>query len=89
MTMKGGIMREGDIWFREFVKVNHKIYMLDMRWTPDAGTECMAFRCSRRGEPFYRYDVCQKNGMNLTRREFEKCKKEFIANILSEGESKW
>lgn len=34
-------------------------------------------------------DEMQKNGMNLTRREFEKCKKEFIANILSEGESKW
>jgi len=76
-------MRFGDIFFRDFVEVNGTYYMLDMRHTWDAGTECMAFRCAKSGEGTSWEDVWSKRGMMLTRREFNKCKREFISYMKS------
>lgn len=76
-------MRFGDIFFRDFVEVNGTYYMLDMRHTWDAGTECMAFRCAKPGEGTSWEDVWSKRGMMLTRREFNKCKREFISYMKS------
>ena len=75
--------RFGDIFFREFVEINGIFYMLDMRHTWDAGTECMAFRCEKSGEGTFWEDVWSKRGMMLTRREFNKCKREFISYMKS------
>ena len=72
-------MRFGDIFFRDFIEVNGTYYMLDMRHTWDAGTECMAFRCAKPGEVTSGEDVWSKRGIMLTRREFNKCKREFIS----------
>ena len=62
--------------------------MLDMRHTLDAGNECMAFRCAKSGEVTSGEDVWSKRGMMLTRREFNKCKREFrdhIQKIIDAG----
>lgn len=72
-------MRLGDIFFRDFVEVDGTYYMLDMRHTLDAGNECMAFRCAKYGEVTSGEDVWSKRGMMITRREFNKCKREFIS----------
>lgn len=74
-------MRFGDIFFRDFVEVNGTYYMLDMRHTWDAGNECMAFRCAKSGEVTSGEDVWSKRGMMLTRREFNKCKREFMEDM--------
>ena len=74
-------MRFGDIFFRDFVEVNGTYYMLDMRHTWDAGNEFMVFRCAKSGEVTSGEDVWSKRGMMLTRREFNKCKREFISYI--------
>lgn len=74
-------MRFGDIFFRDFVEVNGTYYMLDMRHTLDAGNECMAFRCAKYGEVTSGEDVWSKRGMMLTRREFNKCKREFMKDM--------
>ena len=76
-------MRFGDIFFRDFVEVNGTYYMLDMRYTWDAGNECMAFRCAKSGEGISWEDVWSKRGIMLTRREFNKCKREFISYMKS------
>ena len=76
-------MRFGDIFFRDFVEVNGTYYMLDMRHTWDAGNECMAFRCAKSGEGTSWDDVWSKRGIMLTRREFNKCKREFISYMKS------
>lgn len=70
-----------EIFFRDFVRVKGTWYMLDMRFTQDAGNECMAFQCARPGEPCNRNDVWSKRGMQLTRREFNKCKREFMEDM--------
>lgn len=72
-------MRFGDIFFRDFVRVKGTWYMLDMRFTPDAGNECMAFLCARPGEPRNGNDVWSQRGMPLTEQAFKACRKEFIA----------
>ena len=80
--------RFGDIFFRDFVQINGDYYMLDMRHTLDAGNECMAFRCAKYGEVTSGEDVWSKRGMELTRREFNKCKREFrnyIQKIIDAG----
>lgn len=77
--MEGEMARFGDIFFRDFVQINGDYYMLDMRHTLDAGNECMAFRCAKYGEVTSGEDVWSKRGMMLTRREFDKCKREFIS----------
>lgn len=85
-------MRFGDIFFRDFVEVDGTYYMLDMRHTWDAGTECMAFRCAKSGEVTSGEDVWSKRGMDLTRREFNKCKREFrdhIQKIIDAGGKQW
>lgn len=74
-------MRFGDIFFRDFVEVNGTYYMLDMRHTWDAGNEFMAFRCAKSGEVTSGEDVWSKRGMMLTRREFNKCKREFMEDM--------
>lgn len=74
-------MRFGDIFFRDFIEINGIFYMLDMRYTMYEGNECMAFRCARPGEPCNRNDVWSKRGMQLTRREFNKCKREFMEDM--------
>ena len=74
-------MRFGDIFFRDFVEVDGTYYMLDMRHTWDAGNECMAFRCAKSGEVRSGEDVWSKRGMMLTRREFNKCKREFMEDM--------
>ena len=75
--------RFGDMFFRDFVQINGDYYMLDMRHTLDAGNECMAFRCAKSGEGTSWEDVWSKRGMMLTRREFNKCKREFISYMKS------
>lgn len=55
--------------------------MIDMRHTIDAGNECMAFRCAKSGEVTSGEDVWSKRGMMLTRREFNKCKREFMEDM--------
>lgn len=37
------------LWYRCIAKVKDKSYLADLRWTPDAGTECMIFRCDKDG----------------------------------------
>ena len=74
-------MKFGDIFFRDFVEINGIFYMLDMRHTMDAGNECMAFRCAKSGEVTSGEDVWSKRGMMLTRREFNKCKREFMEDM--------
>lgn len=76
-------MKFGDIFFRDFVEINGVFYMLDMRHTLDAGNECMAFRCAKSGEVTSWEDVWSKRGMMPTRREFNKCKREFISYMKS------
>ena len=68
---------------REYVKIDGTLYLLDMRHTWDAGNECMAFRCAKSGEVTSGEDVWSKRGMMLTRREFNKCKREFISYMKS------
>ena len=70
--------RFGDMFFRNFVQINGDYYMLDMRFTPDAGNECMAFYCNRQGEVTSGLEAWSKRGMRLTRSEFNKCKHDFI-----------
>ena len=85
-------MRFGDIFFRDFVEVNGTYYMLDMRHTWDAGNECMAFKCAKSGEVTSGEDVWSKRGMDLTSREFNKCKREFrdhIQKIIDAGGKQW
>lgn len=65
--------------FREVVYFDGEFYLLDMRYTLDAGNECMAFRCAKSGEVTSGEDVWSTRGMMLTRREFNKCKREFIS----------
>lgn len=77
--MEGEMARFGDIFFRDFVQINGDYYMLDMRFTPDAGNECMAFYCNRQGEVISGLEAWSKRGMRLTRSEFNKCKREFIS----------
>lgn len=69
--------------FREVVFFDGQCYLLDMRYTLDAGNECMAFRCAKSGEGTSWEDVWSKRGMMLTRREFNKCKREFISYMKS------
>lgn len=38
------------IWYRGIAKVKGKLYLADLRWTPDAGNECMIFRCNKDGK---------------------------------------
>lgn len=48
----------------------------------------MAFRCAKSGEVTSGEDVWSKRGMMLTRREFNKCKREFrdhIQKIIDAG----
>lgn len=71
-------MRFGDIFFRDFVEVNGTYYMLDMRYTWDAGNECMAFKCDFDGNVLSSEDVWVKHGMPLTQKEMDKCCSEFI-----------
>ncbi len=37
------------LWFRAISKVKGKLYLADLRWAPDAGNECMIFRCDKDG----------------------------------------
>lgn len=37
------------IWYRGIANVKGKLYLADLRWTPDAGNECMIFRCDKDG----------------------------------------
>lgn len=37
------------LYFRAITQVKGKSYLADLRWTPDAGNECMIFRCDKDG----------------------------------------
>ena len=64
--------------FREVVYFDGEFYLLDMRYTLDAGNECMAFRCDANGDVLSSEDVWVKNGMPLTQKKMDKCCSEFI-----------
>lgn len=64
--------------FREVVFFDGEFYLVDMRYTLDAGNECMAFECNGLGKVKSVMDVWAKRGIALTKNEFEKCKREFI-----------
>lgn len=64
--------------FREVVFFDGEFYLLDMRYTFDAGNECMAFRCDFDGNVLSSEDVWVKHGMPLTQEEMNKCCSEFI-----------
>lgn len=64
--------------FREVVYFDGEFYLLDMRYTIDAGNECMAFRCDADGNVLSWDDVWVKHGMPLTQEEMNKCCSEFI-----------
>lgn len=64
--------------FREVVYFDGEVYLLDMRYTFDAGSECMAFRCDFDGNVLSSEDVWVKHGMPLTQKEMNKCCSEFI-----------
>lgn len=63
--------------FREVVYFDGEFYLLDMRYTWDAGNECMAFRCDFDGNVLSSDDVWVKRGMPLTQKEMDKCCSEF------------
>lgn len=71
-------MGNNEIFFRDFVRVKGTWYMLDMRFTMDAGNECLAFRCAKPGEPCDANDVWSQRGMPLTEKAFKERKREFI-----------
>lgn len=64
--------------FRETVFFDGEFYLLDMRYTLDAGNECMAFRCDFDGNVLSSEDVWVKHGMPLTQEEMNKCCSEFV-----------
>lgn len=64
--------------FREVVFVNGTFYLLDMRYTPDHGNECMAFECDFNGNVLSSNEVWVKTGMPLTKKEMNRCCSEFI-----------
>ena len=64
--------------FREVVYFDGEFYLLDMRYTLDAGNECMAFECNGLGKVKSVLDVWAKRGIALTKNEFNKCKREFM-----------
>lgn len=64
--------------FREVVFFDGEFYLLDMRYTMDAGNECMAFRSDADGNVLSSEDVWVKHGMPLTQKEMNKCCSEFI-----------
>lgn len=63
--------------FSQMVFFDGTLYLLDMRYTPDAGNECMAFRCDADGNVLSWDDVWVKHGMPLTQKEMNKCCSEF------------
>ncbi len=64
--------------FRRIVFFDGTFYLLDMRYTFDAGNECMAFICDTDGNVISWDDVWVKHGMPLTQKEMNKCCSEFI-----------
>lgn len=64
--------------FRRVVYFDGKFYLLDMRYTLDAGNECMAFKCDSDGNVLSSDDVWVKHGMSLTQKEMDKCCSEFV-----------
>lgn len=64
--------------FSQMVFFDGTLYLLDMRYTPDAGNECMAFRCDADGNVLSWDDVWVKHGMPLTQKEMNKCCSEFV-----------
>ena len=64
--------------FSQMVFFDGTLYLLDMRYTPDSGNECMAFRCDADGNVLSWGDVWVKHGMPLTQKEMNKCCSEFV-----------
>lgn len=64
--------------FHEVVFFDGEFYLLDMRYTLDAGNECMAFRCDFDGNVLSSDDVWVKHEMPLTQKEMDKCCSEFV-----------
>lgn len=66
------------IWYRGIAKVKGKLYLADLRWTPDAGNECKIFRCDKdgniieSGKSYY-----SKRGIPLAPRSLIKCIDDF------------
>lgn len=66
------------LWLRAISKVKGKSYLADLRWTPDAGNECMIFRCDKdgnvveSGRSYY-----SRRGLPLTTHSILKCIDDF------------
>lgn len=67
------------LWFRVISKVNGKRYLADLRWTPDAGNECMIFKCNKNGTVrIWGATSCySKRGIPLTMHSILKCIDDF------------
>nr|DAL57008.1 MAG TPA_asm: hypothetical protein [Bacteriophage sp.] len=53
------------LWFRAISKVKGKSYLADLRWTPDAGNECMIFYSDACGNVRSGKDVFSRSGLEI------------------------
>lgn len=66
------------LWFRSIFKVKGKIYLADLRWAPDAGNECMIFRCDKDGSVIESgRSYYSRRGIPLTIHSILKCIDDF------------
>lgn len=75
------------LWFRSIFKVKGKIYLADLRWAPDAGNECMIFRCDKDGNVIESgRSYYSRRGLPLTLHSLLKCVDEFAREVNHERE---
>lgn len=66
------------LWFQVICKVKGKSYLADLRWTPDAGNECMIFRCDKDGSVIESgRSYYSRRGIPLSPRSLIKCIDDF------------
>lgn len=65
-------------WYRGIAKVKGKLYLADLRWTLDAGIECMIFRCDKDGNVLESgRSYYSRRGIPLTTHGLLKCIDDF------------
>lgn len=66
------------LWYRGIAKVKGKLYLADLRWIPDAGNECMIFRCDKDGNVLESgRSYYSRRGIPLTTHSLLKCIDDF------------
>lgn len=59
------------------VLIGYLYYWFDLRDTPDAGTECMAFRCNAKGRVTNWHELYCRRGLPVSSESLMGCIREF------------